>query len=554
MTPLFYTWYRIPRDRWYTEGLDSPYQYEGAHVEATPTVCLIILDGYGYREEIVGNAIAAASTPTFDRLWSTCPHTLLQASGPSVGLPKGMMGNSETGHMNMGAGRIVLQKLTQISKRIEDGTFFENAAFAAAIAHVRERGSRLHLIGLIGPGGVHSYDEHLLALLQLAGSKGLEQVYVQAILDGRDTPPQSARGYVAKLNGEMSALGTGRIASLSGRYYAMDRDKRWDRTSKAYRAMVFGEGERGEDADATIASGYAASVNDEFVLPTVLVQDGQPVAQVGDGDAVIFFNFRGDRPRQLTRAFVMKDFDGFDRGAPLRDLYFVTLAEYEKGVPVVVAFPPESLDDPIETSLAQVVSELGMRQLHVAETEKYAHVTYFINGGREEPFPGEDRVMVPSLKVATYDLAPEMSAAGIAAEVVERLRENPPSLVIMNFANCDMVGHSGLMEPTIVAVETVDRCLGLVLEAVEAAGAVALVTADHGNAELMVDPGTGGPHTAHTTNPVPFVLVAPESLARLHRAGLREDGLLGDISPTILEILGVPQPGAMQARSLLLPE
>ena len=383
-------------------------------MEATPTVCLIILDGYGYREEIVGNAIAAAATPIFDRLWATCPHTLLQASGPSVGLPKGMMGNSETGHMNMGAGRIVLQKLTQISKRIEDGTFFENAAFAAAIAHVRERGSRLHLIGLIGPGGVHSYDEHLLALLQLAGSKGLEQVYVQAILDGRDTPPQSARGYVAKLNSEMYALGTGQIASLSGRYYAMDRDKRWDRTAKAYRAMVFGEGERGTDADATIVADYAASVNDEFVLPTVLVQDGQPVAQVGDGDAVIFFNFRGDRPRQLTRAFVMKDFDGFDRGAPLRDLYFVTLAEYEKDVPVVVAFPPESLDDPIETSLAQVVSELGMRQLHVAETEKYAHVTYFINGGHEEPFPGEDRVLVPSLKVATYDLAPEMSAAGVA--------------------------------------------------------------------------------------------------------------------------------------------
>ena len=439
-------------------------------MDANPTVCLIILDGYGYREEIVGNAIAAASTPTFDRIWSDSPHTLLQASGPSVGLPRGMMGNSETGHMNMGAGRIVLQKLTQISRRIEDGTFFENPAFAAAIAHVRERGSRLHLIGLIGPGGVHSYDEHLLALLQLAGSKGLEQVYVQAILDGRDTPPQSARGYVAKLNGEMSALGTGTIASLSGRYYAMDRDKRWDRTAKAYRAMVFGEGEQGGDADATIATGYAAGVNDEFVLPTVLVQDGQPVAQVSDGDAVIFFNFRGDRPRQLTRAFVMKDFDGFDRGAPLQDLYFVTLAEYEKNVPVVVAFPPESLDDPIETSLAQVVSELGMRQLHVAETEKYAHVTYFINGGREEPFPGEERVLVPSLKVATYDLAPEMSAAGIASAVTDRLRDDPPNLVIMNFANCDMVGHSGLMEPTILAVETVDRCLGQVLDAVAAAG------------------------------------------------------------------------------------
>jgi 2,3-bisphosphoglycerate-independent phosphoglycerate mutase len=349
----------------------------------------------------------------------------------------------------------------------------------------------------------------------------------------------------------MQELQTGRVATVSGRYFAMDRDKRWDRTAKAYRAMVFAEGTRAESADAAIAASYEAGVNDEFVVPTVLVQDGQPVATVRDGDAVIFFNFRGDRPRQLTRAFVMPDFDGFDRGAQLRDLYFVTLAEYEKGVPVVVAFPPETLEDPIEVSLAQLVSEAGMRQLHVAETEKYAHVTYFINGGREAPWPGEDRVLVPSLKVATYDLAPEMSAAGIADAVVERLRTDPPQLVIMNFANCDMVGHSGMMGPTIKAVETVDRCLGLVLDAVASVGGVAIVTADHGNAEQMIDPQTGAPHTAHTSNPVPCVLVAPDALPELRHATLRDDGILADISPTVLALLHLPQPVAMGARALI---
>ncbi|HWE60640.1 MAG TPA: 2,3-bisphosphoglycerate-independent phosphoglycerate mutase, partial [Chloroflexota bacterium] len=494
----------------------------------TSPVCLVILDGYGYREETEGNAIAAAQTPVFDRIWASYPHTLLRAAGPAVGLPQGMMGNSETGHMNMGAGRVVLQKLTQISRRIEDGTFFQNPAFAGAINHVKERGTRLHLIGLIGPGGVHAYDAHLLALLQLAGSKGLEEVFVQAILDGRDTPPQSAREYMARLNDQMRALQTGHVATVSGRYYAMDRDKRWDRTARAYRAMVFAEGPQAASADRAIAASYEAGVNDEFVLPTVLVRDGQPVATVGDGDAVIFFNFRGDRPRQLTRAFVLPDFDGFDRGPRLRDLYFVTLAEYEKGVPVVVAFPPESLADPVEVSLAQVVSEAGLRQLHVAETEKYAHVTYFINGGREEPFPGEDRILIPSQKVATYDLAPEMSAAGIADAVVQRLHDDPPDLVIMNFANCDMVGHSGLMEPTITAVETVDACLGRVLDAVADVGGVAIVTADHGNAEQMIDPETGAPQTAHTTNPVPCVLIAPDTRPELRHGSLRDDGILGD--------------------------
>ncbi|MGH2345115.1 MAG: 2,3-bisphosphoglycerate-independent phosphoglycerate mutase [Chloroflexota bacterium] len=520
-------------------------------MDRPPVVCLIILDGFGYREETAGNAIAAASTPTFDRIWREYPHTLLQASGKAVGLPTGMMGNSETGHMNMGAGRIVLQKLTQISRRIEDGTFFDNPAFAGAIAHVRERGTRLHLIGLIGPGGVHSYDGHLSALLQLAQSRGLEQVYVQAILDGRDTPPRSAEGYISRLNGEMTELRVGEIATVSGRYYAMDRDKRWDRTERAYKAMVKGEGPRAESAIEAISDAYAVDKTDEFILPTVLVRDGQAPTTVADGDAVIFFNFRGDRPRQLTRAFVQPDFAGFDRGEPLRDLYFVTLAEYEKGVPVVVAFPPDVLADPIEVSLAEVISDLGMRQLHVAETEKYAHVTYFINGGREEPFPGEERALIPSQKVATYDIAPEMSAEGVAQAVIDRLGDDPPALVIMNFANCDMVGHSGMMEPTIRAVETVDRQLGRVLATVDAAGGVALVTADHGNAELMIDPETGSPHTAHTTNPVPCVLVAPNTLQALRGVTLRDGGVLGDISPTILALLGAPQPAAMKARSLL---
>jgi 2,3-bisphosphoglycerate-independent phosphoglycerate mutase len=520
-------------------------------VERPPVTCLIILDGFGHRDEKSGNAIAAAHKPNFDRIWSSCPHTLIQASGRAVGLPGGMMGNSETGHMNMGAGRIVMQKLTQISRRIEDGTFFENPAFDAAIKHVRERGSTLHLIGLIGPGGVHAFDEHLLALLKLARSKGLEKVFVQAILDGRDTPPRSAHEYVEKLNGDMHALRIGHIATVSGRYYAMDRDKRWDRTEKAYDAIVHGKGPQAADALTAIDASYAAGVNDEFAVPTVLVQDDRPVSTIGDGDAVIFFNFRGDRPRQLTRALVMPDFSSFDRGAQLKDLFFVTLAEYEKGVPVVVAFPPELLADPVEVSLAQVVSEAGLTQLHVAETEKYAHVTYFINGGREQPWPGEDHTLVPSPKVATYDLAPDMSAAGVAQAVIDRLESNRPDLVIMNFANCDMVGHSGFMAPTIRAVETVDHQLGRVLDAVAAAGGVALVTADHGNAEQMVDPITGAPHTAHTTSPVPFVVVAPDANSALNAVQLREDGILSDIGPTVLDIMGLPQPAKMVAKSLL---
>ena len=522
-------------------------------MERPPVVCLVILDGFGYREETRGNAIAAAKKPNIDRIWSSCPHTLIQASGRAVGLPTGMMGNSETGHMNMGAGRVVMQKLTQISRRIEDGTFFQNPAFHGAIEHVRERGSKLHLIGLIGPGGVHAYDEHLLALLKLAGSKGLEQVFVQAILDGRDTPPRSAHEYVAKLNGNLDELHVGRIATVSGRYYAMDRDKRWDRTAKAYDALVYGKGEVAPDALTAIEHSYQMDVNDEFVLPTVIVQDGHPVATVSDGDAVIFFNFRGDRPRQLTRAFVMPDFTSFDRGPQLKDLYFVTLATYESDVPVVVAYAPEDLaDDPVEVSLAQVVSEAGLTQLHVAETEKYAHVTYFINGGREQPWPGEDHVVVPSLKVATYDLAPEMSAAGVAQVVIDRLHANRPDLIIMHFANCDMVGHSGMIPPTIKAVEKVDRELGRVLSTVAEIGGVALVTADHGNAEMMIDPELGSPHTAHTSCPVPFIVVPPSPDSPWGEVQLRDGGVLSDIGPTVLDVMGLPHPSKMQAKSLLM--
>ncbi len=520
-------------------------------MERPPVVCLIILDGYGYREDTHGNAILAANKPTLDRIWSSCPHTLIEASGRAVGLPSGMMGNSETGHQNMGAGRVVMQLLTQISRRIEDGTFFQNPAFHGAIEHVRERGTKLHLIGLIGPGGVHAYDEHLLALLKLTRSKGLEKVFVQAILDGRDTPPRSAHEYVEKLNGNLDEMQIGRIATVSGRYYAMDRDKRWDRTARAYEALVYGKGEEAPDALTAIERSYAGDVNDEFVLPTVIVQDGHPVATVSDGDAVIFFNFRGDRPRQLTRAFVMPDFSSFDRGRQLKDLYFVTLAAYESNVPVVVAYPPEDLSDPVEVTIAQVVSEAGLTQLHVAETEKYAHVTIFINGGREQPWPGEDRVLVPSPKVATYDLSPEMSAAGVAQAVVDRLRANKPDLVIMNFANCDMVGHSGMIPPTIRAVETVDRELNRVLQTVAELGGLAFVTADHGNAEMMIDPQLGTPHTAHTTCPVPFVLVPPSPRSPWHAVKLRDGGVLSDIGPTVLDAMGLPQPSKMLAHSLL---
>jgi len=513
-------------------------------------VTLVIMDGFGLAPPGPGNAISLARTPNLDRYREEYPHTQLAASGGAVGLPPGEMGNSETGHMNFGAGRTVYQKLTLISKMIEDGTFYQTPAFEAAIAHVRRNNSKLHLIGLIGPGGVHAYEGHLDALLTLARDAELRQVYVQAILDGRDTEPRSALGYVRELNGRMAALGTGAVATTSGRYYAMDRDNRWERIRLAYDAIARGQGLTAASAEEAIARDYAEGLGDEYQLPTVMTHDGAPAAIVSAHDAVIFFNFRGDRPRQLTKAFVLPEFDQFDRGPRIEDLYFVTLAEYEKDLPVVVAFPPERLSDPVTVPLAKVISEAGLRQLHVAETEKYAHVTYFINGGREEPFPGEDRALVPSLKVSTYDKAPEMSAAGVADAVTEGLAREDYALVIVNFANSDMVGHTGDIPATIKAVETVDTQVARVVAATLAKGGAALITADHGNAEQMLAPNGGGPWTAHTSNPVPFIVVAPDGAAIRH-ATLREGGKLGDVGPTILALLGLARPGEMTGESLV---
>ncbi len=513
-------------------------------------VTLVIMDGFGLAPPGPGNAIAQARTPNLDRYRATYPHTELAASGGAVGLPPGEMGNSETGHMNFGAGRTVYQKLTMISKMIDDGTFFETPAFQQAIAHVRRNDSRLHLIGLIGPGGVHAYDGHLDALLKLAHDAGLQRVFVQAILDGRDTEPRSALGYVRDLNARMDALQTGAIATTSGRYYAMDRDNRWERTRLAYRAMAHGEGPRSTSAEAAVQGGYEAGLGDEHQLPTVITSEGAPVATVLAHDAVIFFNFRGDRPRQLSKAFVLPEFDGFERGPRIEDLYFVTLAEYERDLPVMVAFPPERLSDPVTMPLARVISEAGLRQLHVAETEKYAHVTYFLNGGREQPFPSEDRTLVPSPKVATYDLAPEMSAQGVADAVVDGLAAQPYALVVVNFANCDMVGHTGDIAATIRAVETVDAQLARVVEATLAHGGVAMITADHGNAEQMIAAG-GGAWTAHTSNPVPFILIGQDAGGAPRRATLARGGKLGDVSPTILDVLGLPQPPQMTGTSLI---
>lgn len=516
----------------------------------TRLVTLIIMDGFGLAPPGPGNAIALATTPHLDGYMARYPHTELAASGGAVGLPPGEMGNSETGHMNFGAGRVVYQKLTMISKMIEEGTFFQTPAFQQAIAHVRRHASRLHLIGLIGPGGVHAYEGHLDALLTLARDAGLQRVYVQAILDGRDTEPRSALGYVRELNARMSELQTGAIATTSGRYYAMDRDHRWPRTKLAYDAMTRAAGPTAASAEEAVQRGYDEGLGDEHQLPTVITRDGRPVATVQAHDAVIFFNFRGDRPRQLTKAFVLPEFDGFERGPRIDDLFFVTLAEYEKDLPVVVAFPPDRLSDPVTTPLAQVISAAGLAQLHVAETEKYAHVTYFINGGREEPFLGEDRVLAPSPRVATYDLQPEMSAAGVADAVIQGLKETPYAMVIVNFANCDMVGHTGDIAATIKAVEVVDTQVARVVEATLARGGVALITADHGNAEQMLEPG-GGPWTAHTSNPVPFILVAPDGNGALRHAALASGGKLGDVSPTILHLLGLPQPAAMTGASLV---
>ena len=505
-----------------------------------PTV-LLILDGYGERKEKDGNAIALANTPVMDKLKKEFPYVEGQASGLFVGLPDGQMGNSEVGHMNMGAGRIVYQELTRITKAIEDGDFFENKALKEAVEHCKKENTALHFMGLVSSGGVHSHIGHIYGLLELAKRAGLKKVYLHAFLDGRDTPPDSGKSFLMDVEKKMQELGVGEIATISGRYYAMDRDKNYDRVEKAYRAMVDGTGEKASSVEEAIDASYAKKVYDEFVLPTVIEKDGA-VHTVSDGDAMIFFNFRPDRAREICHAFCDDEFNFFNRGAR-KKVFFVCFTDYDPTIPNKrVAFEKEE----IHNTLGEVVSNLGKNQLRIAETEKYAHVTFFFNGGKEEPYENEDRILVPSPKeVPTYDLKPEMSCYTVTEKLTEAIRSGKYDLVVANFANPDMVGHTGVLSAAIKAIEVVDECMGKVVDAVESMHGNLFILADHGNADIMIDEKTGEPYTAHTTNPVPFILVSEEK----HK--LREGGCLADVAPTLLELMGIPQPKEMTGKSLL---
>lgn len=505
-----------------------------------PTV-LLILDGYGERKEKDGNAIALANTPVMDKLKKEFPYVEGQASGLFVGLPDGQMGNSEVGHMNMGAGRIVYQELTRITKAIEDGDFFENKALKEAVEHCKKENSALHFMGLVSSGGVHSHIRHIYGLLELAKREGLKKVYLHAFLDGRDTPPDSGKSFLMDVEKKMRELGVGEIATISGRYYAMDRDKNYDRVEKTYRAMVDGTGEKASSVEEAIEASYAKKVYDEFVLPTVIEKDGA-VHTVSDGDAMIFFNFRPDRAREICHAFCDDEFNFFNRG-PRKKVFFVCFTDYDPTIPNKrVAFEKEE----IHNTLGEVVSNLGKNQLRIAETEKYAHVTFFFNGGKEEPYKNEDRILVPSPKeVPTYDLKPEMSCYTVTEKLTEAIRSGKYDLVVANFANPDMVGHTGVLSAAIKAIEVVDECMGKVVDAVESMHGNLFILADHGNADIMIDEKTGEPYTAHTTNPVPFILVSEEK----HK--LREGGCLADVAPTLLELMGIPQPKEMTGKSLL---
>ncbi len=500
-------------------------------------LALIILDGFGNNPSDYGNAIHAAKTPNLDKLFETCPHTLIGASGMDVGLPDGQMGNSEVGHTNIGAGRVVYQELTRITKSISDGDFFQNEALCGAVENCKKNGSALHLMGLLSDGGVHSHNKHLYGLLELAKRAGLEKVYVHCFMDGRDVPPSSGKEYVEELMAKMKEIGVGKIASVMGRYYAMDRDNRWERVEKAYAAMVYGEGETAECPVCAMEKSYAADVTDEFVVPVVCDKDGC----IRENDSVIFFNFRPDRAREITRTLVDPDFAGFERRNGFFPLYFVCMTQYDAAMPNVhVAFKPQSLAN----TFGQYISDHGLTQLRIAETEKYAHVTFFFNGGVEAPCKNEDRALIASPKVATYDLKPEMSAYEVTDELLTRLDSGKYDVVILNFANCDMVGHTGVFEAAVSAVEAVDTCLGKVVDKILSMGGRALITADHGNADQMYEPD-GSPFTAHTTNPVPLLLVGDGTHT------LKEGGRLADLAPTMLEMLGLPQPAEMDGKSLL---
>lgn len=505
---------------------------------------LMILDGWGYSPALKGNAIAQAQKPNFERIIQSYPHTLIQASGEEVGLPAGQMGNSEVGHLNIGAGRVVYQELTRISKAIRTGKFAKNPVLNQAMNRIKDGPGALHLMGLLSDGGVHSHIEHLFALLEMAKGIGVKKVFIHTFLDGRDVLPQSAKVYMTNLNAKCEELGLGKVATVMGRYYIMDRDQRWERVEKGYRALVDGEGLKAPNSFAAIEKSYDVRITDEFIEPTVMIDDeGNPIGRIQESDSVIFFNFRSDRARQISHSIVDEEFAAFERSKRL-EIHYVCMTEYDVTIQAPVAFLPQNL----ENTLGEVLAQHHGKQLRIAETEKYAHVTFFFNGGVEDPCPGEERCLIPSPKVATYNLKPEMSAPRITEELLKRLNSETYDIIILNFANSDMVGHTGEFAASIKAVEAVDECIGKIVPEILKRGGTVLITADHGNAEAKIDLESGQPLTAHTKNPVPFILVDD----RLKDRKLREDGALRDVAPTVLELMEIPQPVEMTGKSLII--
>lgn len=507
---------------------------------------LIILDGFGWTSSSENNAVKADGAKNVMRLWNAYPHGTIDASGEAVGLPDGQMGNSEVGHLNIGAGRIVYQELTRITKSIRDGDFFEKKEFLGAVENCKKHNSALHLMGLLSDGGVHSHIDHLVALVKLAKMKGLKKVYIHGFMDGRDVPPESGKGYVEELQAQLTKIGCGEIATLMGRYYAMDRDNRYERVEKAYAALTYGEGVMEEDPALAMQHSYDNGVTDEFVVPAVIVKDGKPTGMISENDSVIFFNFRPDRAREISRAYIFEDFTGFERRFGYFPLYYVSMTQYDKTFEgkLHVAFKPEGLSD----TFGEYLSQHGKTQLRIAETEKYAHVTFFFNGGVETPNEGEDRALIPSPKVPTYDMKPEMSAYEVADEAVRRVESGKYDVMILNFANPDMVGHTGVMEAAVKAVHTVDECAAKVVDAILKQGGRAIITADHGNCEKMLDDDGVTPFTAHTTNPVPVILVDEGN----KNVSIRTGGRLSDLAPTIIDLMGMEKPAAMTGKSLIV--
>jgi len=509
-------------------------------------VCLIIMDGWGISDAEKGNAIKQADTPNIDKYKKTYPNTILNSSGEAVGLPEGQMGNSEVGHLNIGAGRVIYQEFTRISRSIRNKDFFENKVLIGAMDNVKQKGSSLHLMGLVSDGGVHSHLDHLKALVDLSVSHNIKNIYIHAFLDGRDVPPRSALPYLQDLKKHLEDNGRGEIATVSGRYYAMDRDNRWDRTKKAYDALVYRQGERYPNIDKVIEKSYERGIDDEFVIPSIIDVKDEQKAKVKSGDSIIFFNFRPDRARQLTRAFINDEFDAFHRGPQPPKTYYVTMTQYDKEFDVPVAYPPKE----ISNTLGEVLSKNGLKQLRIAETEKYAHVTFFFNGGVEKAFKDEDRILIPSPKVPTYDLKPEMSACEVTDKLIEILQKDVYDVIILNYANADMVGHTGKIEKAIKAIEAVDRCVGRVVEQIRTMGGVAVITADHGNAEEMYDEEKMSDLTQHSVHPVPFILCSND-FGQLRQSEDKAGGCLCDIAPTVLGLLGIDKPEEMTGKSLI---